>query len=182
MNIANKISIFRILNVPFFIACLHYSQTRPSLRLVALSIFVVAALSDAIDGYVARKSRQKSQAGAILDPLADKTLLVSAFLSLYFMKEIPFWVILIIVTRDLMITFGALVIYIIKQKFQFTPTWWGKFTTIFQMSAVISILMNLHLSKILWTLAVAFTVISGIDYLMKGFKILYAQDNNRLNH
>ncbi|MBU1999362.1 MAG: CDP-alcohol phosphatidyltransferase family protein, partial [Candidatus Omnitrophica bacterium] len=77
MNFANKISLFRILTVPFFISCLiYYTPGKKFLLLVAVSIFILAVLSDAIDGYIARKSKQQSQAGLILDPLGDKLLLM----------------------------------------------------------------------------------------------------------
>ena len=84
MNIANKISTFRILTVPFFIACiLYYSPDKDYLRLMALSIFVIAVFSDCIDGYIARKKKQYSPAGLILDPVGDKILLISAFIFLH---------------------------------------------------------------------------------------------------
>lgn len=83
MNFANKISVFRILSVPFFVACLlYYSDQRQFLRIVALAIFCLAVVSDAVDGYIARKSKQHSPAGLILDPLGDKLLLMSAFICL----------------------------------------------------------------------------------------------------
>jgi len=83
MNFANKISIFRILSVPFFIACLlYYSVERDYLRYLALVIFILAVISDAVDGYVARKSKLQSKAGLVLDPLGDKLLLMGAFIFL----------------------------------------------------------------------------------------------------
>lgn len=83
MNIANKISTFRILCVPFFIASLiYYTPQREYLRFVALGIFVLGVVSDAVDGYIARKSKQISKAGLVLDPLGDKLLLMSAFIFL----------------------------------------------------------------------------------------------------
>lgn len=182
MNIANKISLFRILSVPVFIACLHYSSEHASLRLVAFFVFVIAVFSDAIDGYIARKTKQKSKAGLVLDPLADKLLLLSAFVVLYLMKEISFWVILIVITRDALILIGSIVIYIVKQEINVYPSWWGKFTTMFQMLFVSIVLLQWPLiaDKVL-LLAVAFTVISGADYLRRGFNILYVQDTAAKN-
>jgi CDP-diacylglycerol--glycerol-3-phosphate 3-phosphatidyltransferase len=186
MNFANKISTFRILSVPFFVACLmYYSPDKPFLRLAALGIFVLAVISDAIDGYIARKSKQQSPAGLILDPLGDKLLLMSAFICLYFVGlpvRFPLFVVLVVISRDLIIIIGALVTFIVKQKINIVPTRWGKLTTTFQMTAVISVLLQLNFSFILWWLAVLFTVVSGIDYIMRGFKILYAVDNFRNNH
>jgi len=187
MNFANKISTFRILSVPFFVACLiYYSPQRPYLRFVALSIFVLAVISDAVDGYIARKSRLKSKAGLILDPLGDKLLLMSAFIFLYkfpvgaitFPKEI----ILIVLSRDIIILIGAVVLYMVRQSIDITPTLWGKLTTIFQMFSVLAVILQLDYAYIFWWLAMILTVISGADYIRRGFKVLYAMDNSRNNH
>jgi cardiolipin synthase len=187
MNFANKISTFRILSVPFFVACLiYYSPQRPYLRFIALSIFVLAVISDAVDGYIARKARLKSKAGLILDPLGDKLLLMSAFIFLYkfpvgevtFPKEI----ILIVLSRDIIILLGAVVLYMVRQSIDITPTIWGKLTTIFQMSSVLAVILQLDYAYIFWWLAIFLTVISGADYIRRGFKVLYAMDNSRNNH
>ena len=174
MNFANKISTFRILSVPFFIASLmYYSQEKAYLRFVSLGIFILAVVSDAIDGYIARKSKQQSPAGLILDPLGDKLLLMSAFICLYFVAfqiKFPLIVILIVISRDLIILLGAMVIFMVKQKINIVPTRWGKLTTTFQMISVLSVLLQLSISFVFWWLAVIFTVISGIDYIMRGFK------------
>lgn len=187
MNFANKISTFRILSVPFFIASLiYYSPKEDYLRFVALGIFVLAVVSDAVDGYIARKSKQHSKAGLILDPLGDKLLLMSAFICLYLIDgfpkgvRFPLWVTLIVISRDVLMLLGAVVIYIVKQNIDVSPTKWGKFTTIFQMLSVMAVLLQWGFSYILWWLAVIFTVISGVDYIKRGFKILYGLDNNRI--
>jgi len=181
MNFANKISVFRIFSVPFFIACLHYAHEFPYLRLAALGIFILAVISDAVDGYIARKSKTKSKAGAILDPLADKLLLVSAFLYFFFAGEFPFWVVLIVITRDILIVAGTLVIYMVKQHINIVPSRWGKLTTTFQMLAIIAALIGIPGLFIFWWLAAFFTVISGVDYVRRGLGVLYALDNGR-NH
>jgi len=187
MNIANKISTFRILSVPFFVASLiYYSPQRGYLRFVALGIFLLAAISDAADGYMARKSKQQSKAGLILDPLGDKLLLMSAFICLYantaLAPRFPLWVMLIVISRDVIIILGAVVVYIVKQNINIIPTRWGKFSTAFQMLAVISVLLQLNISPLFWWLAVIFTVTSGVFYVNRGFVILYALDNSRNNH
>lgn len=183
MNFANKISTFRILTVPFFAATLvYYYPGRENLRFLALGIFILGVISDAVDGYIARKSKQQSNAGLILDPLGDKLLLMSAFVCLSFDKfslKFPLWVTFIVISRDLLILLGAVVIYIVKHNIHVLPTRWGKLTTTFQMSSVIAVLLQLRFSYILWCLAVFFTIGSGIDYVMRGFKILYALDNSR---
>jgi CDP-diacylglycerol--glycerol-3-phosphate 3-phosphatidyltransferase len=187
MNFANKISTLRVLSVPFFIASLiYYSPQRYYFRFVALGIFMLGVVSDAVDGYIARKSQQHSKAGLVLDPLGDKLLLMSAFICLTLQSEFPLrfplWVTLIVISRDVIILLGALVVYMVKQDINISPTRWGKLTTIFQMSAVLGVLLQLHFSVILWWLAVFFTLISGIDYVRRGFKTLYALDNSRNTH
>jgi len=184
VNFANKISTFRILSVPFFISCLiYYSPERRYLRLVALAIFILAVISDAVDGYIARKSKQVSEAGQVLDPLGDKLLLLGAFICLTLPNNlslrVPLWVALIVVSRDLLILLGVTVIYIVQGKIDVYPTKWGKLTTTFQMSAVIAVLLQLPFVFIFWVPTVFFTLLSGTDYIMRGFKILYAVDNRR---
>lgn len=187
MNIANKISTFRILSVPFFIASLiYYSEDRGYLRFVAMGIFILAAISDAADGYMARRSKQQSKAGLVLDPLGDKLLLMSAFICLTVNNNLvfrfPLWVTIVVISRDVLIILGAVVIYIVRQNINIIPTKWGKFSTVFQILAVISILMQFQYSFIFWWAAVVFTAISGIVYINKGFKILYATDSTHNSH
>jgi len=190
MNFANKISTFRILSVPFFVATLIYYRypEKDYLRFVALGIFILGVISDAVDGYIARKSKQISKAGMVLDPLGDKLLLMSAFVCLYLIDEFPggiqfpLWVTLIVISRDIIILLGAVVVYMVKQTINIFPTKWGKLTTSFQMASVICVLLQFKYSFIFWYVAVFFTVISGVDYIQRGFKSLYALDNSRNHH
>jgi CDP-diacylglycerol--glycerol-3-phosphate 3-phosphatidyltransferase len=184
MNIANKISTFRILSVPFFIACLvYYIPGKEYLINIALAIFILGVISDGLDGFIARKAKLQSKAGLILDPLGDKLLLISAFIFLSPMSKLgltfPLWVSFIVISRDLIIILGAVVIYMVKQNLEVYPTKWGKFTTTFQMLSVIAVLLQWKWAVLIWWLAVIFTVISGSDYVKRGFKILYALDNRR---
>jgi CDP-diacylglycerol--glycerol-3-phosphate 3-phosphatidyltransferase len=187
MNFANKISTFRILCVPFFIGTLvYYSADKDYLRFTALGIFILAVISDAVDGYVARKSRQVSKAGLVLDPLGDKLLLMGAFIILSPASKLPIkfplWVTLIVVTRDAIILLGTLIIYMVKQHIEIHPSRWGKLATSFQMFAVIVVLLQLSFSFVFWYLAIFFTVISGASYIRRGFKVLYALDTSRNTH
>ena len=184
MNIANKISTFRILSVPFFIACLlYYSPERMFLKNLALAIFILGVISDGLDGFIARKAKLQSKAGLILDPLGDKLLLMSAFIFLSPMSRLelkfPLWVTFIVISRDMIIIIGAVVIYMVKQAIDVYPTKWGKLTTTFQMLSVLCVLLQWKMSPFIWWTAVIFTVISGIDYVKRGFRILYALDNRR---
>jgi cardiolipin synthase len=181
MNFANKISTFRILSVPFFVASLLYSSQKPLLRAVATFIFVLAVISDAVDGYIARKAKQISQAGAVLDPLGDKLLLMSAFICLVIAGEFPFWLMFIIISRDAIILLGTLVIYLVKEHIDVYPSNLGKITTALQMLTVLAVLTRVPFALCVAWIAVLFTVISGTNYVKRGFRILYA-DNSRNTH
>lgn len=188
MTFANKITLFRIFSIPFFIASLiFYTPQRPYLKFIGLGIFLLAIISDAIDGHIARTRRQKTRAGAILDPLADKALLITAFIfvyrisKIYFSISLPLWVLLIVISRDAIILIGSGIILTTHQEVQIIPTWWGKLTTFFQMMTVISIILELEFSPIIWWTASVFTVISGIDYARKGINIINL-DHGSTNH
>jgi CDP-diacylglycerol--glycerol-3-phosphate 3-phosphatidyltransferase len=182
MNFANKITLFRIISVPFFVACLvFYTPAKAYLRYLALAIFLLAIVSDVIDGYIARSRRQKTQAGAILDPLADKILLLTAFIFLYRVSKtylavsLPLWLLLIVISRDIIILVGSAILLVTHKDTQITPTWWGKLTTFFQMCTVIAIILEYPKTWIIWGLAAVFTCISGIDYARRGINILNAE-------
>ncbi|MFA5319784.1 MAG: CDP-alcohol phosphatidyltransferase family protein [Candidatus Omnitrophota bacterium] len=188
MNFANKISTFRILTVPFFIAALiYYAPCREYLRFVALGIFCLAGISDAVDGYIARRSGQKSKAGLVLDPIGDKLLLMSAFILLsdstgvQLALKFPFWVVLIVLSRDVIIILGSVVIYMVRQKIEIIPSKWGKYTTIAQMTSVIVVLLQLRAAPVIWWVVAVLTMISGLLYIKKGLKVLYGNDNCRDN-
>ena len=173
MNLANKITILRLLLIPFFIAFILYSKWE-----LALLVFVSAAITDWIDGYIARSTKQRTELGRILDPVADKLLILSAFIGLAFSRELlpalkpPIYVPVIIISRDAIIVIGTLLIYIIKGKLEIRPTPVSKITTFFQMITVIAILVKFDFSYLLWNAAVLLTILSGIDYVIKGNRIL----------
>jgi cardiolipin synthase len=173
MNLANKITILRVLLIPFFISCILYSKWQ-----AALIIFIIAAASDGLDGYLARTLKQRTELGKVLDPIADKILILSAFIAFSVVNglpahiKLPYYVPLIIISRDAIIVLGVLLIYFMKGKIEIKPTAIGKMTTFFQMITVVSILLKLPVSNILWNVAIAFTVYSGIDYIIKGSRLL----------
>ncbi len=173
MNLPNKITILRILLIPFFISFILYSKWE-----MALIIFIIAAVSDGIDGYLSRTLKQRTELGKVLDPIADKLLILSAFISLSVVNDLPaaikmpYYVPIVIISRDAIIVLGALLIYFIKGKIELKPTIISKITTFLQMITVISILLKLAVSGILWNVAVAFTVYSGVDYVIRGSRLL----------
>ncbi len=187
MNLANKISIARILLIPFFVAAIiYYTPGNDFLRFAALAIFILAVLSDALDGYIARSRGQKTILGSYLDPLADKLLLITAFICLSIASNfpkghsLPAWFVLIIISRDAIIVLGSAVIYVTKGKLEIIPSNLGKITTFFQMLTVIVTLLHFNFAYIIWYLAAFFTVLSGVGYLRRGSRIL--SENSTLHH
>lgn len=176
MTTANKITILRILLIPIFVvAIIYYVRTGDeACRLGGLLAFAVAAILDGVDGYVARHYNQRSELGTILDPLADKLLLVSAILVLSFnnepyLRQFPFWLTGLIIGRDVLLTVGALVLHLVAGKITVKPHLTGKVATVFQMLAVAWILLrwdfNHGLLKIWFIGAALFTGVSGLFYL-----------------
>ena len=144
MTTANKITIIRILLIPFFVTeMIYYTRTGDEFhRLIALICFAVAAISDGVDGYIARRYNQRSELGAFLDPMADKLLLVSAIVVLSFdngshLARIPLWVTTTIISRDLLLLFGAAVIHYTVGVLTVKPRMVGKLATVLQMTMVI---------------------------------------------
>ncbi|UCC94847.1 MAG: CDP-alcohol phosphatidyltransferase family protein [Candidatus Omnitrophota bacterium] len=182
MSFADKVSILRILLRPAFVYFLIiYSRFgRMYLRYVAVGVFILAILTDFFDGLVARIKKEKSEIGKVIDPLADKLLLITAFITLYFLKfDIPWWVVLIVVSRDLIIFLGVVILHFLKIEVPISPSTWGKLTTFFQMFTILSILMNFFFSPLVWAVAVIFTFISGIDYFSRGVKAINAHNLSR---
>ena len=149
MTTANKITILRILLIPFFVVeLIYYLQTGNEFhRLLALLSFAVTAILDGVDGYIARRYNQKSELGAILDPLADKLLLVSAIVTLSFnhaadLGQIPLWLTGTILGRDLLLLIGIAVIRLTVGKVVVRPRVMGKIATVLQMIVVIWILLD----------------------------------------
>ncbi len=179
MTFANKITVCRILAVPFFIsAVLYYTSEHDYLRYIALGIFMFAVVSDVIDGYIARTRHQKTKAGAILDPLADKLLLISAFICLYRIGpqfgdiRLPMWFVVAVISRDISLLIGTMLIHLMHKELVIEPTIWGKASTFLQVLAVIGVLLQFKFSVVIWPIALIFIVISGVDYIRKGIKIL----------
>ena len=143
MSLADKISSVRIVLIPVFISLLIYSRYHPVLRYFAVGVFILAVLSDFFDGLVARIKKEKSELGQIIDPLADKLLLLSAFISLYLLHfNIYLWVVLVVVSRDLIIFFGVIILNRLKAEVAITPSIFGKLTTFSQMFTILWILRD----------------------------------------
>ncbi|MFA7254841.1 MAG: CDP-diacylglycerol--glycerol-3-phosphate 3-phosphatidyltransferase [Candidatus Omnitrophota bacterium] len=177
MSIPNYLTLFRILLTPiFFITLVSYTPEKEGFRLIALAIFVVAAITDALDGLLARFLKQRTELGQMLDPLADKILLLSAYIGLLFVSTLPFrpplWITITIIFRDLILLLGFLTLNFAAVKIEVQPNIWGKLTTVSQMLLLCFILLEWPVAIPLAFLTVAFTIVSGIIYIMRGLKFL----------
>jgi cardiolipin synthase len=174
MGLANWLTLLRILLIPVFVSLLVYRQRGP-----ALAVFLAAAVTDLLDGYVARRRGSQSRLGAFLDPLADKLLLMASFVTLTWLKALPFWIAAVVISRDLLLAIGALAILIVGARLTPRPTWAGKAATFFQVLVVLSgVLTRFYqvqtgATLVIW-LAAIFTVISGLQYIVQGMRFLNA--------
>lgn len=145
---------------------------------IALIVFAVAGISDGLDGFIARYFNQRTALGAWLDPMADKLLLVSAFVGLAILKVVPPWVAVIVIARDVIISLGIAVLTLTEKKYEVRPSIVSKCTTTAQIITVMmslfnpawAILKSLHL-PILWLTAIL-TILSGLHYIHIGMRIL----------
>jgi len=185
MNIANKLTILRILLIPFFIICFYIPSwtvpvtifnfaTTPS-HMIALLIFIIAALTDWLDGYLARKLDLISDFGKFMDPLADKMLTTAAFLIFIDQNLIASWIIFIVLTREFIVS--GLRMAAASKGVVIAAGFLGKFKTVLQFITIISLLIipSLHALNVVLIYAMTIaTVISGIEYVMKNITVFNA--------
>ena len=177
ITFANKITVLRILTVPAFImAVLYLNEVNQYLKTVALGLFLFAAISDAVDGYIARTFNQQTRLGALLDPIADKLLLVSAFVCLFVMREqfgsvqLPFWLLIVIISRDIILLAGFMILHLLQPGATVKPTKAGKLTTFFQALAVIGIFLQWEYSFVLWWVILVLSVATTLDYIIRNLQ------------
>lgn len=179
MNIPNILTIARILLIPFFCAFVFdldtsgiYKSSHPDTLIVAGLIFVVAAGTDFLDGYLARKWNQTTNVGKLLDPLADKLLITSALIALIEWRIIPGWTVVVILAREFLIT-GLRGLLADVGAETMGASYLGKTKTVLQMSAIIAFLFDLSdIGNIIYYAALIFTVVSGVDYMWKSRRYL----------
>ncbi len=161
--------------IPFFVVFMYLPQGWA--RYVALAIFVVASLTDTADGYIARKYHLVTDFGKFMDPLADKLLVCSALICLVDTREIPAYVVLIIIAREFIISGFRLVAA--DNGIVIAASWWGKTKTVSQMIMIVVILLNISgwrvFELVLIAVATALTVISLCDYIIKNIEVLGKQ-------
>jgi len=195
INTPNTITLFRILLTPVFVGVMlmhrQLSLTGSDVnalqywRWLAIAVFALAAISDGIDGFIARHFNQKTELGELLDPLADKILLNAAILTLSFpmglgIFQFPFWFPLIVFTRDLIILSGTLIHRVLNIKIKTTPSFIGKITTFFQMCSVIVLLLGLSvgiINSIVYA-ATLLTIFTCVQYLLIGLKMIHEAESN----
>lgn len=175
MNLPNKLTVLRVILIPFFIFfLLTQNGENYTMRLISLVIFVVASLTDLLDGMIARKYDLVTNFGKFMDPLADKLLVCSALIALIELGQLPAWMVIVIISREFIISGFRLVAS--DNGVVIAASYWGKFKTTFQMLAVILLILDLEMLALLTTLCVwvslILTIISLVDYIMKNYKIL----------
>ncbi|OFW31814.1 MAG: CDP-diacylglycerol--glycerol-3-phosphate 3-phosphatidyltransferase [Candidatus Aquicultor primus] len=176
MGLANKITIARILFVPLFMVFL-LAAPQPMGAYIAAAIFTIAAITDSIDGYVARSQSQITVFGQLMDPLADKLLVSAALISLVQLGLLSAWVAVLIIAREFAVS-GLRLLALTENKV-ISASLWGRIKTISQIVAIIAIMINMPISfggmtLGLWFMAIAvvLTIISGADYFLKSWRVL----------
>lgn len=168
MNLPNKLTMFRVILIPFFIVFLLVPITEYD-KWIALAIFIIASLTDLLDGKIARKYNLVTNFGKFMDPLADKLLVCSALICLIELHKIPAFMVIIIIAREFIISGFRLVAS--DNGVVIAASYWGKFKTTFQMVAVCLLIADIPaiemITQIILWIAVILTVVSLIDYLIK---------------
>ena len=175
MNLPNKLTVLRVIMIPFFVISLlaFHGEVR-LLRNLAAAIFIVASLTDMLDGKIARKYNLVTNFGKFMDPLADKLLVCSALIALVDFDKVAAWIVIIIIAREFIISGFRLIAA--DNGVVIAASYWGKFKTTFQMIAVILMIVNLpvlyFLTVICTWVALVLTVVSLVDYIAKNHKVL----------
>ncbi|MCX2683138.1 CDP-diacylglycerol--glycerol-3-phosphate 3-phosphatidyltransferase [Campylobacter sp. MIT 21-1685] len=175
MNIPNFLAILRIILAPllFFFLCSHFENVHQSwINYFSALIFSIAALTDFFDGFIARAWKQKTQLGEILDPLADKMLILAAFLGLLLLGRANQWAVYLILVREFFITGFRVVL--LSENYNISASFSGKLKTAFQMVAIIFLIMEWSFGNVLLFIALVLTLYSGCEYIyiyMKGKKV-----------
>jgi len=166
-DIPNIITIFRIGIVPAVVVSLLYEKFT-----LALILFTVAGVSDGLDGYIAKRFNFISRLGSILDPLADKLLLISTYVALGWLNQLPLWIVIVVIGRDVVILFGAMAYHRLVGAYEMAPSWISKGNTFFQILLGLSVVLSADgaalpeqlIDVLIYTVSVT-TVLSGLDYV-----------------
>ena len=174
MNLPNKLTLFRILLIPVFLLVL-FLIPAPAGRYLATVVFAIASFTDFLDGKIARSWNLVTNFGKFMDPLADKLLVCSALVSFVGLGDLPAWVVILILSREFAITgFRTLAM---EANVVIAASKWGKLKTVTQMIMIILLLLHIPgwemVETVFVVLAVIFTVVSGVDYIVKNISVLH---------
>ena len=175
MNLPNKLTILRVIMIPFFLVALLVDGI-PAGKWVALAIFIIASFTDMLDGKIARKYNLITNFGKFMDPLADKLLVSAALIALIPLGKIPAWIVIVIISRELIISGFRLIAS--DNGIVIAASYWGKIKTVTQMVMIVLLIADFSnsiidvLETVFIYLALALTVISLLDYLIKNKNVL----------
>ena len=174
MNLPNKLTVLRVILVPFFVVFLLLSKTAESMKWIALVLFIVASLTDFLDGYLARSRNLVTTFGKFMDPLADKVLTISGMICLIELGRIPSWIVVIIVAREFIISGFRLIAT--EHGIVIAANYWGKWKTTFQMIMIILMIVNIPALKmvtaiVMWV-ALILTIVSLATYIMQNMEVV----------
>ncbi|MGB9627445.1 MAG: CDP-diacylglycerol--glycerol-3-phosphate 3-phosphatidyltransferase [Thermodesulfobacteriota bacterium] len=173
MNLPNSLTLIRVLLIPFFVIFIINKSFN-----LALITFAIAGITDGIDGLIARWTQQRTELGAYLDPIADKLLLIASFITLAIIEMIPSWLTVIVITRDVIILLGFLVMILTNYHPKINPSLLSKITTVLQICTVLIVLLKnsssifKQMSGIVIYGTAFFTILSGLQYIYIGTRIL----------
>ena len=178
MNLPNKLTILRVIMIPFFVLFMLTDLGGSASKWIALALFVIASMTDWLDGYLARKYNLVTNFGKFMDPLADKLLVSSAMICLVEMGRIPAWIVVVIISREFIISGFRLVAS--DNGRVIAASYWGKFKTVSQMLMIILMFVDIaalsFLTQIMMWIALILTVVSLVDYLIKNKDVVKEQN------
>ena len=175
MNLPNKLTILRVLMIPFFVLFMLWDITGAADKWIAAAIFIVASLTDMLDGKIARKYNLVTNFGKFMDPLADKLLVSAAMICLVEMGRLPAWMVIVIISREFIISGFRLIAS--DNGVVIAASYWGKFKTVFQMAMIIVLIFNFGgffgiIEMVLIWISLILTVVSLVDYIVKNVGVL----------
>lgn len=175
MNLPNKLTTLRVIMIPFFVFFLLWQNgENRTFRMIALALFIIASLTDLLDGKIARKYNLVTNFGKFMDPLADKLLVCSALICLIELNALPAWMVIIIISREFIISGFRLIAS--DNGVVIAASYWGKFKTTFQMVSVVLLILDIQALAFVTTIcvwiALLLTIVSLVDYIYKNHKIL----------
>lgn len=175
MNLPNKLTTLRVIMIPFFVFFLLWQNgENRTFRMIALALFIIASLTDLLDGKIARKYNLVTNFGKFMDPLADKLLVCSALICLIDLNALPAWMVIVIISREFIISGFRLIAS--DNGVVIAASYWGKFKTTFQMVSVVLLILDIPALAFVTTIcvwiALLLTIVSLVDYIYKNHKIL----------